>query len=136
MTSILTARDCQKAASQRLTTAEFLLEHDYTLDAYYLAGYAVECALKSLIMHLTPEKTRGAAFKRLKGVAQMHYPEHLKEELKQLNQPLPLELVRGFRRFEWTTALRYESGRRTRSEVRGYLKVVTLAIRWTEEVRG
>ena len=30
----------QRAADQRLTTAEFLLEHGYYLDAVYLAGDA------------------------------------------------------------------------------------------------
>jgi hypothetical protein len=42
------SRDFQRAAAQRLTTAEFLLLHRYNLDAMYLAGYTVECSLKDL----------------------------------------------------------------------------------------
>jgi hypothetical protein len=41
----LTSRDFLRAAGQRLTTAEFLLKSGYNLDAMYLAGYGLECAL-------------------------------------------------------------------------------------------
>jgi HEPN domain-containing protein len=130
---ILTSRDFQKAAEQRFTVAEFLLEKsDYTLDALYLAGYAAECILKALVMHLTPEPDREAAFLGLKKGARMHYPEHINEELKRLNCPIPGDLARGFRRFEWSTDLRYESGRRPGSEVRGFLKVARKTIDWVK----
>jgi HEPN domain-containing protein len=129
---VLTSRDFQRAAEQRFTTAEFLLERGFTVDAFYLAGYSVECVLKALIMHLTPNAERENAFARLRSGARMHYPEQLKEELKNLGTLLPLEIVRGFRRFQWTTSLRYESGRRPRSEVRGYLKVAAAAINWVK----
>jgi hypothetical protein len=111
---ILTSRDFQKAAAQRFTTAESLLDGDLTLDALYLAGYSVECILKAMIMHFTPPADREEAFGRLKSGAKMHYPEHLKEELKMLGHPMPIDLVKRFRRFEWSTSLRYESGRRPR----------------------
>ena len=44
----------QRAAHQRLTTAAFLSEHGFHADAVYLAGYAVECALKALALRWTP----------------------------------------------------------------------------------
>ena len=42
-----------RAATQRLETATFLLESGSRkhLDAVYLAGYVVECALKALILN-------------------------------------------------------------------------------------
>jgi HEPN domain-containing protein len=129
---ILTSRDFQRAAEQRFTTAEFLLVSTITLDALYLAGYSVECILKALIMHLTPAAHREETFVRLKSGAKMHYPEHLKEELKNLGCPIPTDLVKRFRRFEWSTNLRYESGRRPSGEVRGYLKVAAATIRWAK----
>jgi hypothetical protein len=49
-----TPRDFLKAALQRLTTAETLLEIlRITLEAQYLGGYTVECALKALILEKT-----------------------------------------------------------------------------------
>ena len=127
---MLTARDFRRAAEQRFTTAEFLLSHDYTLDALYLAGYSVECILKSMIMHLTPEPDREATFNRLKAGAKMHYPERLKEELRNLGRPMPLDLVKRFRRFDWSTDLRYESGRKPGSEVRGFLRLAKSTMDW------
>ena len=129
---MLTSREFQRASEKRFTSAEFLLDHGYTLDAFYLAGYSVECILKALIMHLTPEPDREATFDRLKSGAKMHYPENLKEELKNLRRPIPIDLVKRLRRFEWSTDLRYESGRRPRSEVRGYVKVATTVIEWVK----
>lgn len=127
---MLTARDFRRAAEQRFTTAEFLLSRDYTLDALYLAGYSVECILKSMIVHFTADGDREETFRRLKGGARMHYPEHLKEELKNLGRPMPLDLVKSFRRFDWSTSLRYESGKKPSSEVRGYLKVAKSTMDW------
>jgi hypothetical protein len=133
MSEILTSRDFQRASEQRFTTAEFLLEQrDYSLDAFYLAGYSVECILKALVMHLTPEPNREKAFGRLRSGARMHYPEHLNEELKNLGHPIPKDLAKGFRRFDWTTALRYEHGHWPVGEVRGYLKVAKKAIDWVK----
>ena len=47
-----------RAASQRLEAANLLLESGIFLDAVYLAGYAVECALKALILERTPAARR------------------------------------------------------------------------------
>lgn len=40
----------QIAPEQRLLAAEFLLKHEFYLDAVHLAGYTVECALKTLYL--------------------------------------------------------------------------------------
>ena len=83
-------------------------------------------------MHLTGAVDQPSTFDRLKSGAKMHYPEHLQAELKSLGRPIPPEMIKRFRRFEWTTNLRYESGRRPRGEVRGYLKVATATINWAK----
>ena len=98
---MLTSRDFQLAAAQRFTTAEFLLEKGLTLDALYLAGYSVECILKALIMHLTPGANQEATFQLLKSGAKMHYPEHLREELRKRGRNIPPDLIKRFRRFDW-----------------------------------
>ena len=70
----ISSRDFQRAEGQRLTTAEFLLENGYNLDATYLAGYAVECSLKALILHLTEALDRARLFDRISSGAPMHRP--------------------------------------------------------------
>ena len=47
--------DFQNLAAERLSDAEALLAADRFNCAYYIAGYAVECALKACIAHRTKE---------------------------------------------------------------------------------
>src|SRR5438067_13809238 len=47
--------DFQQLAEVRIKEAEVLLNNGYYAGAYYLAGYAVECALKACIAKLTKE---------------------------------------------------------------------------------
>jgi len=52
----ITRADFQRLSALRLREAEDLLAHGHDEGAYYLAGYAVECALKACICRrLTPE---------------------------------------------------------------------------------
>ena len=105
-----TARDFQKVAGQRLTTAETLLREKLTLDAQYLGGYAVECSLKALIMKLTAEPDKAEKLKRITAGKKMHRSDILLGELRDLGVSLPLEIAKRMRRFDWTTDLRYETG--------------------------
>lgn len=132
MASPSSSRDFQRAARQRLTTAEFLLENRYNLDAMYLAGYAIECALKALVVELTPASDRGETLKKIGSGKQMHEPEVLGGILKDLGKPIPLELVKRFRRSGWSTALRYESGRTDTGETRGFLRTAKATQDWVE----
>lgn len=98
---MLSSRDFQKAAMQRLTTSDFLLKNHYNRDAMYLAGYTVECSLKALIMEITPESQKFDKFKIIRSGHQMHYPEPLGSILKDLGRPIPLEIVKRLRRARW-----------------------------------
>ena len=50
---MLKRKDLQKLAALRLKEARILLEHRCWEGAYYLAGYAVECALKACLAKRT-----------------------------------------------------------------------------------
>ena len=127
-----TSRDFQHAAKQRLTTAEFLLQYRYNLDAMYLAGYTVECTLKALILEVTPAQDQADTLKKISSGKKMHDAEILGGILKDLGHPIPLELVKRIRRSGWTTALRYETGRTDTGETRGFLKTAKMALDWVE----
>jgi HEPN domain-containing protein len=115
-----------------LTTAEFLLENGFTLDATYLGGYTLECTLKALIMELTPVSDKLATHKAITEGNKGHNLEVLGARLKKLGRPIPLELVRRFRRFPWSVSLRYESGRRDTGETQGFLKLAKATYDWVE----
>jgi hypothetical protein len=115
-------RDFLKVAAQRLTTAETLLRAKLTLDAQYLGGYTVECSLKALILHRAPDPDKPELQKRLTSGAAMHRPDVLFGELRLLGIALPLDIAKRMRRFDWTTDLRYETGRRDTGETIAFLK--------------
>lgn len=111
-----TSQDFLKVAAQRLITAEVLLREKLTLDAQYIGGYTVECSLKALILHQTPAPDKPAKLQQLTAGAKMHRPDILLGELRVLGVVLLLELAKRMRRFDWTTDLRYETGRRDTGE--------------------
>ena len=51
----LNRHDLQQLAELRVSEARLLLDNGYYSGAYYLLGYAVECALKACIAKRTPE---------------------------------------------------------------------------------
>ena len=112
----ITSRDFLKVAEQRLNAAEALFAADLTLDAQYVGGYAVECSLKGLILERTDLPDRPDKLLRISSGATMHRPETLLQELRACGVRLTPELARRMRRFDWTTDLRYETGRRNRGE--------------------
>ena len=127
-----TSRDFQKAAGQRLTAAEALLREKLTLDAQYLGGYTVECALKALILEKTPEAARPGTLNKISSGATMHRPDILLGALKKLGVDLPPELARRMRRFVWSTNLRYETRRRDTGETTAFLNTAGAIYEWVE----
>ena len=127
------SHDFQKAAGQRFTTAETLLREKLTLDAQYIGGYTVECSLKALILFCTPEANKTETLKRITTGASMHKPDVLLGELRDRGIALPLELAKRLRRFDWTTDLRYETGRRDTGETKAFLNTAKAIYDWVEK---
>ncbi len=126
------SQDFQRAALQRLTTAEFLLRNGYNLDAFYLGGYTVECTLKALILEKTPAAEQPDTLIKISSGNKMHNAEILGGILRDLKCPIPLKLVTRLRRSGWSTALRYESGRTDTGETRAFLKNARATYDWVE----
>jgi HEPN domain-containing protein len=87
------AREFYQAAKQRLADSYLLLDHGRTTGSMYLAGYAVECMLKALVLSALPRRHRagmiGAWIQRGKG----HDLEWLKRRYNQLGGPgLPSDI--------------------------------------------
>jgi len=124
------SRDFQKAAGQRLIAAEVLFREKETLDAQYIGGYAVECSLKALILELTPVSDKPEKLGRITSGASMHRPEVLVAELKTLGIRVPPEVAKRIRRLNWSTDLRYETGRRDTGETAALLKSAKAIYDW------
>lgn len=124
----------RRAAGQRLTAAQYLLTNeDLWLEAIYIAGYAVEIALKAIILNHTPARHRMIVFKGFRG-AGWHDLLRLKKELEKRNCRLPIELTRHFARIAtWTTDLRYEVGRKKYREADVFIESACAIYGWMQE---
>ncbi len=127
----LSSFDFRQAARQRLDTAQLLYEHRRTLDAMYLAGYAIECSLKALILHHTPAADQSSVASKISRGSKMHRHEVLLELLPR-DVLLPMELSKRLRQSTWTTDLRYQSGRIEASDVEEFLITVEALYTWVE----
>ncbi len=127
-----TARDFLKAALQRLATAEAIFETlRINLEARYVGGYAVECALKALILERTAEADRPDMLYNLTHGAASHRKEVLLGKLRDLGIRLDPELAGRMRRFDWDTNLRYETGRLDTGETRALLRTAKMICDWS-----
>jgi len=109
-----------------------LLRLGITLDAQYIGGYTVECSFKALILEKTAAADQEETLKKLSSGQKMHRPEVLLDKLRQLGVALPLELAKRMRRFDWTTDLRYETGRRDTGETVAFLRTAKRIYDWAE----
>jgi HEPN domain-containing protein len=119
-------RRFERAATQRLTAASLLLEHSFNLESTYLAGYAVECSLKALILKRTPRRQFPATLMRLTRVgAKGHDFEYLKSILRRppVNCSIPVHVNELLMRVaSWTTAWRYAVGLVERKDAERFLR--------------
>jgi hypothetical protein len=128
-----TARDFLRVALQRLGVAVEIMEIlRRSLEAQYIGGYSVECSFKALILERTAEADRPAMLQRLTQGAIHHRPEVLLDRLRDLGVALTPELARRMRRFDWTTDLRYETGRKDTGETNALLNTARAIYEWVE----
>ncbi len=128
-----TPRDFLKVALQRLTAAEEIMGVlRLTLEAQYIGGYSVECSLKALILEKTAEPDRLAMLLRLTRGATYHRVEVLFDRLRERGVVLTIELAKRMRRFDWTTDLRYETGRKDTGETNALLRTARAIYDWVE----
>jgi hypothetical protein len=129
-----TPRDFLKVALQRLTAAEEIMQIlRLTLEAQYVGGYSVECSLKALIMEKTAELDRPAVLDQITHGAAYHRADVLLDMLRNRGVFLTVELAKRMRRFDWTTALRYEIGRKDTGETNGMLRTARAIYQWVED---
>jgi hypothetical protein len=124
-------RKFYRVAFQRLEEAEVLFRAGYHIGAVYLAGYAVECMLKTLILAALPEKKHEYAERQFRG-QRAHQYEWLRKRYVQSNpQGLPAEINESLVFVStWDTALRYEPGLGKFRDASRFLKEVRKILRW------
>jgi len=103
----------------------FLLSGGRTTGAIYLAGYAVECILKAMILAITSTKKLPAMIELFRG-SKAHDYEWLKAKyFDNGGAPFPARFAGCFILVNnWSTDLRYKPGTAELREAEGFLDAV------------
>jgi HEPN domain-containing protein len=127
------ARRFYRAAARRFEEARFLLDKgDFTTAAVYLAGYAVECSLKALILVNEPTANNLTTLDSFKGT-KAHSFEWLKEQLVARRVRVDAKTHQALTTVgTWTTHLRYDPQTYSRKEAEVFLKTAEEILVWTK----
>ncbi len=126
-------RKFYRVAYQRFEEAEVLFEAGYYIGAVYLAGYAVECMLKTLILDTTPEREHASVEAEFRG-QRAHQYEWLRNRYAQTNAPgLPSEIGQSLAFVRtWETSLRYTPGLGNRQDASRFLAEARKIVEWAD----
>ena len=112
--------------------AEILLKNRRTNGSIYLAGFAVECILKALIMSNSTRREReklGVALKQDFG----HDLEALRKEAGRRGIHMNREVMVEFRRLAaWDNNMRYSAGVQTTEDAKALLGAAEVVIEWAK----
>jgi len=127
------ARLYYRAGKQRWEDAEILLAAGRRTGAVYLGGYAVECALKALILETMPPGLRRTTLDRFRG-AWGHNLQALRDLYgNQSGGQVPHLLAEHFSSLDWwTTDLRYASGIMKAAETNRFMRSAQVVLAWAE----
>jgi HEPN domain-containing protein len=124
----------RRVALQRFEEAQFLLVRGhYSTAAVYMAGYAVECILKALILSNETAAKHQATLQSFRGT-KAHDFDWLKLELSRRKVSLPAFIARRLSDVNtWTTALRYEPATIPVKIADNFLRAAEEILHWGKE---
>ena len=122
-----------RVAYQRLEEAEVLYKAGYYNGAVYLAGYAVECMLKTIILNSTRKSDHKTVEAEFRG-QRAHQFEWLRKRYYQTNAPqFPKETNDSLVFVStWETSLRYKPGVGNRDDSKRFMAEVTKILKWAD----
>ncbi len=133
MPSSVEARRFYRAAFQRFREAEVLLTAGYTTGSIYLAGYAVECILKALILAATPAGEHVAVLKTFKGGKAHDYEWRRAVYLTRGVASFPRQVNRQFNLInDRSTELRYSPRTARGDEAEAFTQAALGTVLWAD----
>jgi HEPN domain-containing protein len=125
-----TARRFLRAAEQRFKEAQFLLEAEFGTGAVYVGGYAVECALKALLLSSEPARRNTETLESFRGSI-AHDFNWLRQGLTLRKVQMPAgvsEALGGV--LWWSTDLRYDPAEIDLKPARAFIKSCEEVLAW------
>jgi HEPN domain-containing protein len=128
----LESRRFFQVAFQRFEDAQILLRNARTTGAVYLAGYAVECILKVLLLESVPISRRRHVVASFRGT-KAHDFEWIRNELRSRNVLLPGEIGRALATVRtWSVDLRYVAANWAQADAQAFLTAANRIVKWVE----
>ena len=120
--SSIEARLFYRCALQRFEEAQILLRSDRTTGAVYLAGYGIECILKSLILSVVAPGRIVSVLQSFRG-HRAHDYEWLRQQYSDYKGPdFPRAINMHFTLVsDWSTELRYTAGKMKADDAEDFL---------------
>lgn len=133
MPSSKSARLFYRAAKQRFEDAEFLLSAERTTAAVYLAGYSIECMLKSLVLSRAPRSRQAEIVRSFRGAKAHEYDWLLRIYSERSGPALPIDIVPHFARVNaWSTDMRYSPGTLEYRDATVFLESAVEIMNWAD----
>jgi hypothetical protein len=127
------ARIYYRCAFQRYEEAEVLFRADYTTGAVYLAGYAIECILKTLILTAVPAATQPEMLKSFRGNRAHEYEWLRTQYLMNGGARFPGEITQHFTLVnDWSTDLCYTPRFIRADDAEAFLALAVAIIKWAD----
>jgi HEPN domain-containing protein len=127
------ARLFYRCAFQRFEESQVLFRADFTTGAVYLAGYAVECILKALILSAVTHKKADSVLQSFRGQRAHDY-----QWLRSLCFPtggarFPTDVKHCFTLVDrWSTEMRYSPLVLKIEDADSFLKAADVILRWAD----
>jgi HEPN domain-containing protein len=120
-----------KVAMQRYEDAQLLLEGDRNTAANYLAGYAVECGLKALLLSAVTANECLEVVESFRG-SEGHNLDVLKARYRRRSQSIFPKAISGDLAYVnlWSTSLRYEPSNASSREAKRFLTSTEAILGW------
>lgn len=123
-----------RCATERLKDARKLLENDRATGAVYLAGYAVECILKALLLSAVPERRHDQVVETFRGRRGHDYEWLRNECIEQGGIHFSPKVNHGlFLVDAWSTDLRYSPGTEDTDGAREFLNATAMIVEWARK---
>lgn len=121
-----------KAARLHFGDAKVLVKASRANGCIYLAGYAVECALKALLLSCVPPAGQRALSGSFRG-RDWHSYDHLKEELRRKGVSAPDDINRQLTTVNtWSVEMRYAPVKRRKADAVAILGATKEIVRWVQ----
>ena len=123
-----------RVATQRFAEAQFLFEGERYAASIYLAGYAVECGLKALILSAVPKNRQADLAASFRGSGGHNFNRLIEAYIEGGGPGPPLAITKDltYVHDEWSVELRYLAGEKPYRDAERFVSSTDRVLEWVK----